>query len=303
MMGGDRWRDTTAEASAAVLAAVVEHAGMGIALVGLDGIPFQANPAFQRITGYTEDELLTMTFADFTHPDDVDADTLLFEEMLAGGRDVYRIEKRYVRENGSVSWVSLTASAVRRPGGALLFAVALVEDITDRVRLQDEVRHQALHDHLTELANRRLFDDRLAHARRLARRQDHGLAVIVLDLDGFKEVNDTHGHSAGDQVLQTVAAQLLAACRDSDTVARIGGDEFAILCEGPDTAAHAAALAERLRASLAQGLRLSDGTPIRVAASVGFAVADAADGYDGLLRRADAAMYANKHPGRSRLRA
>lgn len=89
MTGQGRWQDTTAEATAAVLAAVIEHAGLGIALVGLDRVPFQANPAFERITGYSEDQLLAMTFAEFTHPDDVAADVALFEETLAGGHDVY----------------------------------------------------------------------------------------------------------------------------------------------------------------------------------------------------------------------
>lgn len=152
-------------------------------------------------------------------------------------------------------------------------------------------------------AARRLFDDRLGHARRLARRQDHGLAVVVLDLDGFKAVNDRFGDGAGDEVLREGAGRLLAACRDSDTVARVGGDEFAVLCEGSDTAVHAVALAERLRASLAGELALADGTAVRVAASVGVAVADAADGYEGLLARADAAMYAEKDPAGGRLEA
>jgi diguanylate cyclase (GGDEF)-like protein len=100
------------------------------------------------------------------------------------------------------------------------------------------------------LPNRRLFDDRFAHARSLAERQGHGLAVVVLDLDGFKALNDTRGHAAGDEVLRGVAAALISACRDSDTVARIGGDEFAVLCEGLDAAEHAPALAERLRSAL-----------------------------------------------------
>lgn len=296
MAVSEGWRDTTVEASAAVLTAVVEHAGMGIALVGLDGVPFQANPAFCRMIGYTEAEVLTMRFSEFTYSDDLAADEGLFAELLAGERDVYRVEKRYCRKDGEVVWGALTVSAVRRPGGALLFAVGLVEDVTEQRVLRDQLRHQALHDHLTGLPNRRLFDDRLAHARRLAARHGHGLAVVVLDLDGFKAINDSRGHAAGDEVLSAVAAALTAACRESDTVARFGGDEFAVLCEGPDTASHAAALAERLRASLAGPVALADGTTVRVAASVGFATADVADGFDTLLARADRAMYKRKSP-------
>jgi diguanylate cyclase (GGDEF)-like protein/PAS domain S-box-containing protein len=292
--GGERWRDTTAEASAAVLAAVVEHAGLGIALMGLDGITFQANPAFCRMTGYDENELLIMTFAEFTHPDDVEREESLFAELLEGVRDLYRVEKRYVRPDGVVVWGALTVSAVRSQGGGLLFAVGMAEDITEQRRLQGELQHQALHDHLTGLPNRRLFDDRLSHAQRLARRQDHGLAVVALDLDGFKTVNDTHGHAAGDEVLIAVAARLAAACRESDTVARVGGDEFAVLCEGSDADRYAPALAERLRTALSGTLVLSSGAQTALSASVGFAVAEAADAYDTLLRRADAAMYSWK---------
>lgn len=132
---------------------------------------------------------------------------------------------------------------------------------------------------------------------RTSRSADHGLAVIALDLDGFKDVNDSHGHAAGDEVLVAVAGSLAAACRSSDTLARVGGDEFAVLCEGAGAAQHAAALAERLRASLAVPVALSGGEQVAVSASVGFAVSDGADDFDALLRRADAAMYRRKEPG------
>lgn len=290
------WRDTTSEATAAVLAAVIEHAGMGIALVGLDGVPFQANPTFQRITGYSEPELLAMTFDEFTHPDDVAAAVSMFEEMLAGNRDVYRLEKRYVRPDGSWVWAALTVSPVHRRNGDLLFVVKLVEDVTERKRLQEEILHQSRHDHLTGLPNRRLFDDRFEHAVRLAARQEHKVAVVLLDLNGFKAVNDTFGHAAGDEVLRAVAAVLCAASRDSDTVGRIGGDEFAVLCEGLDSAQHAAEVAVRLRNSLSTSVQLSDGRSVAVSASVGLATADDFEGCENLLSRADARMYEDKAP-------
>jgi diguanylate cyclase (GGDEF)-like protein/PAS domain S-box-containing protein len=297
----DRWRDSTAEATAALLAAVIEHAGLGIALVGLDGIPFQANPAFERITGYSEDELLTMTFAEMTHPDDAPAEVALFQDLVEGGRDAYRLEKRYVRPGATWVWVALTVSAVRRPSGALLFVVALVEDVTERRRLQEEVQRQALHDHLTGLPNRRLFHDRLVHARMLASRGEHGLAVIVLDLNGFKTVNDSYGHAAGDQVLCAVAKTLSATCRSSDTVARLGGDEFAILSEGTDGAAHAAGLVERLRVALSTPVVLDDDTEVTVSASVGSASGDEHDNDGRLLLLADQRMYQDKPARHERL--
>jgi diguanylate cyclase (GGDEF)-like protein/PAS domain S-box-containing protein len=296
---GGRRLDTTAEAAAAVLAAVVENAGLGIALVGSDARPFQANPAFCRMLGRSEDELLAMTFADFTHPDDVDADLALYGEMLAGSRDLYRIQKRYLRKDGSVVWGSLTVSAVRRPSGDIAFAVGLVEDVTERVALQEELRQQALHDHLTGLPNRRLLDDRLTHAVRLAERQSHGLAVVAVDIDAFKTVNDRFGHAAGDEVLRAVARSLTDACRDSDTIARVGGDEFVVLCEGTDSAEHADRLAQRLRALLATSVPLPSGGTVAITASVG-ASAGAPGDLDGLLAAADRAMYAQKHPAAPR---
>ena len=200
----------TAETSASVLAAVIEQAGLGIALFGLNGVAFQANPVFCRLLGYSEDELLTRPSAEYTHPDDIERDEAQFARMLGGDLDVYRVEKRYLRRDGVVVWGAVTVSAVHGPGGGLLFTVEMVEDVTEQRQRREELQHQALHDHLTGLPNRRLFDDRFAHAQRIARRREHGLAVIVLDLDGFKTVNDTLGHLVGDEVLVAVAPRRLS---------------------------------------------------------------------------------------------
>lgn len=120
-------------------ASVVEHAGLGIVLLGLDGVAIQANPAFCRILGCREDDLLSRTFAEYTHPDDVEHDLAQFTQMLAGGVDVYRLEKRYLRHDGGVVWCALTMSAARSPEGELLFAVGIVEDITEQRQLRDEL--------------------------------------------------------------------------------------------------------------------------------------------------------------------
>jgi diguanylate cyclase (GGDEF)-like protein/PAS domain S-box-containing protein len=291
---------TTAAATAAVLNAVVENAGMGILLVGDDGVPLRVNPAFCRLLGYSEAELMTMSFIDFTHPDDASLDWDLYSSLRAGARDRYQIDKRYLTRDGAVVWVSLTVSAVRRSDGDLDFVVSLVEDITERRRLQDELRQQALHDYLTGLPNRRLFDDRLAHALRVARRDHQHVAVILVDLDGFKGINDEHGHAAGDEVLSVVASRLVAVCRDVDTVARLGGDEFGVLV-GPAESEDVEHLRNRIAATLSGQLQLPAGQTVTVRASIGVASTSGGACLDAesLVQVADRRMYEHKQSTRS----
>jgi diguanylate cyclase (GGDEF)-like protein/PAS domain S-box-containing protein len=291
---------TSPEATASVLSAVVENAGMGILLVGDDGIPFRINPAFCRLLGYSEAELADMSFVDFTHPDDARLDWELYTSLRAGDRDRYQIDKRYLRRDGGIVWVSLTVSAVRRPDGELLFVVSLVEDITERRRLQEELRRQAVHDHLTGLPNRRLFDDRLEHALTLARRNGQDVTVVLVDLDGFKAVNDAHGHAAGDQVLRVVAQRLSTLAREGDTVARLGGDEFAMLFEGAEVQDHVEGITQRIAAAFLDKIPLAGGQVAVVAASIGVASASQDGGTpEELLQAADARMYVRKRASRA----
>jgi diguanylate cyclase (GGDEF)-like protein/PAS domain S-box-containing protein len=287
--------DVSEAATAAVLNAVVENAGMGILLVGDDGIPFRVNPAIVHLLGYSEEELVTMSFVDFTHPDDARLDWDLYTSLRAGHRDRYQIDKRYLRRDGRVVWVSLTVSAVRRADGELLFVVSLVEDITERRRLQDELRRQAMHDYLTGLPNRRLFDDRLSHALTVAQRLAQDVTVVLIDLDGFKAVNDAHGHHAGDDVLRVTGQRLAALVRQSDTVARLGGDEFALLLEGAEGDAYDAGLGARLVQALQTEIQVAPDVIVQIAASTGVACSRTdGDTAEALLHAADQRMYAAK---------
>jgi diguanylate cyclase (GGDEF)-like protein len=168
-------------------------------------------------------------------------------------------------------------------------------------RLVDEIRHQALHDHLTGLPNRALIVDRVAQALARARRDDLDVALLFVDLDGFKDVNDTLGHGVGDQLLRSVAARFVATLRGSDTLARLGGDEFVVLAEGLSLAAGPELLAERLLGVLVEPFRLGNDHEIAVSisASIGIAVG-LRDSAEGLLRDADVALYAAKDAGRNR---
>jgi diguanylate cyclase (GGDEF)-like protein/PAS domain S-box-containing protein len=175
-------------------------------------------------------------------------------------------------------------------------------DVTERASLEGQLRHQAFHDPLTGLANRALFADRLAQG--LARNERTGkqLAVLVIDLDGFKNINDSLGHSAGDRVLSTIAGRLLTNLQSGDTVARLGGDEFAVLVEDLDGPAAGIAVAQRLSRLLRQ-LVMIDGQDYRITASIGIAVVGVADAsVDDLLRDADTAMYEAKNAGKDTIR-
>src|SRR3954471_11977022 len=203
---------------------------VGMALVSPGGRFQRVNRALCELTGYPEHELLGRTFSEITHPDDVDADLEALRELLEGERYGYRTEKRYVHAEGHSVWVSLNVSPVYDVDGPITYLISQIEDISDRKESEERLTRQALHDSLTGLPNRTLFADRVRMAAN--RRTASGYAIIYLDLDGFKLVNDTLGHAAGDQVLIEVARRLERLLRVGDTLARLSGDEFALLCEG-----------------------------------------------------------------------
>ncbi len=178
--------------------------------------------------------------------------------------------------------------------------VAVLHDTSDRKRLESELLHQAFHDALTRLPNRALFRDRVDRALGRVSRLPTGLTVLLLDLDNFKDVNDTLGHAAGDELLQAVAERLLSATRGSDTVARLGGDEFAILLEHGEDDGGMDAVLDRIIAVLRRPVQLAAERSVTTSASLGVAVYSGTEDTDELLRNADLAMYEAKvtSPGR-----
>ncbi|MCC6237820.1 MAG: EAL domain-containing protein [Dehalococcoidia bacterium] len=206
---------------------------------------------------------------------------------------------RFGRRDGSTGFMSLTVTRVANENGEPAGHLLVGTDITQRRELEEQLRHQALHDPLTDLANRALFRDRLEHALSRFSVDERSVGVLFIDLDDFKGVNDSMGHQVGDRVLTAAGARLHAALRPTDTLARLGGDEFAVLLEDidEDEAAHVAAtLVEELRHPF-----VIEGQEVRLAASIGVAVplADSEDA-DDLLRNADIAMYAAKERGKGR---
>ena len=246
----------------------------------------------------TEPSLETLTGA--CHPDDRAQLARIRHRALVSGRDDG--EFRIVRPDGCVRVLQCVLEAEKDAEGVPVRITGAAQDVTARKELEETLKRQALHDNLTDLPNRLLFLDRVAHALDRRTRTGESHSVLFVDLDDFKTVNDSLGHGAGDEILVEVGERLRANLRPSDTVARLGGDEFGVLLEGADQAA-AEAAAERVLAALERPVSTQE-REIAVHASVGIAVASDGSGPETLLRDADAAMYAAKSrltPGRYRV--
>jgi diguanylate cyclase (GGDEF)-like protein/PAS domain S-box-containing protein len=289
----DRARETTEQFRLAF-----ESGASGMALSAPDGHFIKVNEALCEMVGYPEEELLQRDFQSITHPDDLYGDLAQQRALLEGATDVYETEKRYVHSDGHEVWVRLGVSAAREADGSVRYFIAQTIDVTERRRFEAELSHRALHDPLTNLPNRALFMDRLTHALQRLRREPGELAVLFIDLDRFKLVNDSMGHSAGDSVLTAAAKRLAVATRAGDTLARFGGDEFAVLCEGAGVE-EARRVAQRIVDEFQTPFD-QEGREFNLSLSVGVRVSDAAsaDSPDTLLRDADVALYAVKGAGR-----
>lgn len=276
---------------------VFDHISEAVMLTDEANRIIMVNPSFTRITGYALDEVAGKTPAILSSGrHDADFYQALWRDLDQSGEWHGEIWNR--GKNGVVYPESLSITRLRQPDGRIDGYVATFMDITDRKRREARVHWRAEHDSLTGLCNRTQFEARLADAVRLAADTSSLAAVLYLDLDGFKPVNDRLGHAAGDQVLKRVAKRIEAAVRGDDVVARLGGDEFVVLVEGLAAADDAARIAAKLVASLAQPFHV-DHQSIGIGVSIGIALFPR-DGAcpETLLAAADAAMYQAKHHGR-----
>ncbi len=275
-----------------------DDAAIGMAMVDTEGRWQRANRALSELTGYSQDQLIGMGFADLTHPDDLPKDLNALQEMLDGVRDRFQTEKRYFHANGHVIWVSLHTSIVRDVDGNPMYLLSQMQDISERKANEARLTHRASHDELTGLPNRGMLEDRMVLALNRQRRERKPIAVLYLDLDGFKRVNDTHGHDAGDYLLIAIAKRLTALVRPTDVVSRLGGDEFVILCEDMDENG-ATRLAKRIIEVVPKPIEV-DGAQLAVTPSIGIALTrDPATRSGHLLADADMAMYFAKEEGRA----
>jgi diguanylate cyclase (GGDEF)-like protein/PAS domain S-box-containing protein len=289
-----------ADAALKLFETTIDEAPIGMCLVGTDGRFLRVNAALCRLLERDEQALLACDFQSVTHPDDLGPDLEFMRATLAGERDGYAMDKRYLTPHGDVIHAALSTSLIRHPDGSPAHFVSQVVDLTERKLLEHQLRRLADHDALTGLFTRRRFADELRReAARTARHRRPG-CLLMLDLDGFKEVNDRFGHRAGDELLRLLAAALRGELRVGDVLARIGGDEFAAIL--PDTDLPTGRLvATRLLESVRAHGRVADGVrEARVTASIGLTVLDAgtAEASEQLLAQADEAMYRAKAGGK-----
>ena len=290
----DRFRDSEARTRS-----VLDNVADGIVTINGDGVIESFNRAAVEMFGYSERDAIGQRFSKLVspkHPDDFavhDEATIQFE--TSESKDARSAESVGHRSDGSKFPMELDLSDVELATGTI--HIACLRDISARRSYTAALQHQALHDNLTRLPNRVLFADRVTHAIRTGRRTGESLALLIMDLNGFKHVNDRFGHQHGDEVLKLVTTRLSACLRAGDPEARLGGDEFGILCEGSDLAA-AATVVWKIQQELEPPFLIS-GHSVDVTASIGIALAPThGDNVDDLLRRADLAMYDAKRGGR-----
>ncbi|MFF7179072.1 EAL domain-containing protein [Streptomyces sp. NPDC008121] len=275
-----------------------------IMIAAPNGILRYVSPAASGVYGREAEELIGSELASLIHPDDLGAVVHEVRRFLAASpaqEPTARIECRF--RSGRGDWLNVESTVNRHQGGLIFNS----RDVTERVRLQAQLQHNAEHDPLTDLPNRALFTRRVKGALGGRRSSDPGTAVLFIDLDGFKGVNDRLGHQAGDELLVQAARRLQDSVRAGDTAARLGGDEFAALILGDGGRDRAARetqvqeIADRLRLTLSQPYRLEGGDDVRVAASIGVAFAEPGISAGDLLRNADLAMYRAKAGGKDRV--
>jgi diguanylate cyclase (GGDEF)-like protein/PAS domain S-box-containing protein len=285
-------------------------APVGMALASLDGHLLEVNRALCDIVGYAREQLEATTFASIMHPDDVLEDARDVQQLLAGETSRYRAERRYINSDGHPVPVDLSVAVIRDASGQARHLLAQVSDITDRKRFEGQLQYLADHDPLTGAFNRRRFEQELERELARSERYEQSGAVLAIDLDHFKYVNDTLGHSVGDELIARAGRIFADRLRATDTIARLGGDEFAVILPGVDREG-AVEVAESLLAALREQGRLADthfppaggqDYPRRVSASIGVALLEgkSLSGGDKLVE-ADIAMYDAKEAGRDRV--
>lgn len=276
-----------------------EYAGVAIHVLSFDGVILEANPAAEALLGYGPGELIGRSATSLSPDEDVEDTRELERELRLGLRESVTVERRFFHREGHIVWGQLTVSRMKQHSESYL--IGMIQDISERKRMEAALVRQAFNDDLTGLANRALFGDRLRHALARGTRHDSQAAVMLLDLDGFKRVNDSLGHSAGDELLIAIARRLEAVVRAGDTAARLGGDEFAILLDDIESVEQVERLAERLLESITRPVQIS-GRDVSVGVSIGYKLTVPDDDDVSALRDADAAMYTAKADGRCAVR-
>jgi diguanylate cyclase (GGDEF)-like protein/PAS domain S-box-containing protein len=282
------------ERAAAHFAAVVEFSHDAIIGKNLDGIVTSWNPGAERLYGYSEDEMRGKSISVLVPPRHED-ELLDILRRVRLGELIDEHETVRVRKDGTQVDVSMTVSPIRRRDGTVIGASTIARDVTVRLRDRERLVFRAEHDAVTGIHNRWRFERDLSEQVGRARRYGEQAALVMVDIDGFKQINDVHGHEAGDDVLKQIGAMLKRRLRQTDLVARIGGDEFTVLLPYAG-ASQAQAVSEVLRGAICEtSIALADGTRLYLSVGIGTALIDAqTDSEAAVLAEADRAMYQDK---------
>jgi diguanylate cyclase (GGDEF)-like protein/PAS domain S-box-containing protein len=275
-------------------------AGVGMMVTDLDLDILRVNAAYCQLIGRSPEEVIGANANDFLHPSEAEeAEATSASRMLKAGDDHHGVERKFIRPDGSYVYTEVHISVVRDENGEPEYLFGQVVDITDRKRVEGELQSLAMHDPLTGLPNRYLLQDRLETALARAQRTQHPVAVLFVDVDHFKLVNDSLGHSTGDSLLVQLANRLARESRAGDTVARFGGDEFVMVCEDVGDVHEAERIGQRVLRLFDKPFFIAD-QQLYVTVSTGIVVASPDATPITVLRDADAAMYQAKERGRGR---
>ncbi|WP_221931528.1 sensor domain-containing diguanylate cyclase [Aliidiomarina halalkaliphila] len=285
--------------------ALIENANDVIYTLSPDGVFTYISPMWTEQLGHHRDEVLGQPFAHFVHPEDIEICFSFLQEIVTLGKKRAGIEYRIFHKNGTMQWHMSNASPIYDEGGVITKYMGIARDITESKHLQRKMEKQAHYDNLTELPNRELFFSQLQRLINRSASEEFQVALMFIDLDYFKPVNDNFGHAVGDILLQEVAQRLRDTLRDRDLVGRIGGDEFVVAIadlKSPEkTQAIAEQTAQRILAAIATPFEI-EGNTHKISCSIGIALyPEHADDMVSLARKADEAMYLAKSNGRGRL--
>lgn len=279
---------------------VMDNAPIGMAIVSLDGNFLCVNQSLCEFTGYHKEELEKLSFQQITYPEDLTIDLPNTKKLIDNELTYYKREKRYIRKDGNIVWAQLTVTAVKdNTNGKPLYFISQIENIAERKMNQEKIHQLAYHDSLTRLPNRQLLLDRINHAIAQSERQNVLFAIIFMDIDGFKQINDALGHDIGDELLQEVAVRLVSSVRNHDTVARHGGDEFVIILNPVSHQGDIDKIAKKILSIFDTPFQIRNYT-LNTSSSIGIAIYP----FDGktttqLIKNADIAMYKSKNDGKN----
>lgn len=257
------------------------------------------NPALCQLLGYSNQALMEKTWEFITFADDLPIESRLFNKLIQGEINDFELDKRFIKRDGSFVYANVRVTCLRKQQGQLDYFVAIVMDITNRKKVEEKMQFMAHHDTLTNLPNRALLEDRFKQSKAYANRHRSMMAVLYLDLDHFKNINDSLGHLVGDKLLIQVAKRLNACIRDTDTVCRLGGDEFLILLTHLDSVESVAKISAKLLSELGRAFKI-EMHALNISCSIGAAFyPNDGDTFEILLQNADTALYQAKFNGRN----